>query len=78
MIFMSGISHFLIYINMIIQIFTSRRYCDAERAKGFCLENLFTLPSSRVPRVETPLDQTSQINTYFLNFTWSPLSGISS
>lgn len=77
MIFMSGISHFLIYINMIIEVFTSRKHCDAERAKAFCLENPFTLHSGRDPCVKTPLDLTSEINTYFINFTWSPLSDIS-
>lgn len=36
------------------------------------------LPYTLAERVETPLDLTSQINTYFTDFTWSPLSDTSS
>lgn len=72
MIFMSGISHFLISIKIIIGVLISRKYCDAERAKALCLENSFTSHSIRA------LEQTSQINNYLINITCSPLSGISS
>lgn len=59
-IFLSGVSHFLTYIHTIIEGFTSGEYCDAERAKAFHPETLFAPHSSRVPRVETPLDLTNQ------------------
>lgn len=78
MIFMSGISHFLIPIKMITGVLISRKYCDGERAKAFCLANPFTSHSSRVPCVETLLEQTFQINNYFINIACSPLSDISS
>lgn len=78
MIFMSGISHFLTPIKIIIGVLISRKYRGAERAKAFCLENPFTSHSDRVPCVETLLEQTSQINNYFINIAHSPLSAISS
>lgn len=78
MIFMSGISHFLIPIKMIIGVVISRKYSDSERAKAFCLESPFTSHSSRVPWIETLLEQTSQINNYFINIACSPLSDITS
>lgn len=63
---------------MVIGVLISRKYCDAERAKAFCLENPFTSHSSRVPCVETLLEQTPQINNYLINIACSPLSDIAS
>lgn len=63
---------------MVIGILISRKYCDVERAKAFCLENPFTSHSSKVPCVGTLLEQTPQINNYFINIACSTLSDISS